>query len=162
MQITKHFKYKELVWTNHNEFKQENHEQGKEYVGNMRMLAYFYLEPIRTRYSVPVYISSCFRSLKLHYDIYYKSNAKRIINNLEPLPVPLSSQHLKAEAVDFVVKNIDCKEVFDYIQLKDCFKYGQLIWEKDRAKEWLHWSLPTLDKNMQVLIFENGVYRRIK
>jgi hypothetical protein len=162
MRITPHFPYSELVYTNHSQFKQANYEQGKQFIGNMRMLAYFFLEPLRARYGVPIYVSSCFRSLKLHYYIYELINRYRITKGLKPLPVPLNSQHLDATAVDFIVKGIPCKTVFDYIILKEYFKWGQLILENRNGKEWIHWSLPTLDKNMQVLIFENGVYRRLK
>ena len=50
MQISKHFIYNEFVHTDHKKFSRENYEQGKQYIGNMRMLAYFYLEPLRARY----------------------------------------------------------------------------------------------------------------
>lgn len=146
MQITPHFIYNELVHTNHAQFKQANYELGKQFIGNMRMLAYSYLEPIRVRYGVPVFISSCFRCPELNDFI---GGSK-------------TSQHPRAEAVDFVVKGIECKKVFDYIQIKNCFKYGQLILEKHGDLEWIHYSLPTLERNGQVLIFENGKYRRIK
>ena len=72
-----------------------------------------------------------------------------------------TSQHPRAEAVDFKIKNTECKKVFDYIRIKDCFKYGQLILEKQNHIEWIHLSLPALENNMQNLIFENGKYRRI-
>lgn len=145
MQITPHFEYEELVYTNHNQFKHENYERGKAFIDYMRLVCHYILEPVRLRYGVPVHVSSCFRCLSLNRYIGSKD----------------TSQHLLAQAVDFEVKNTDCKKVFDYIRLKDCFKYGQLILEKNNSLEWIHCSLPTLQTNMQVLIFENGKYRRI-
>jgi zinc D-Ala-D-Ala carboxypeptidase len=146
MNISPHFNYKEFVHTDHNQFSQENYEQGKQFIGNMRMLALFYLEPIRARFGFPMHITSCFRCADLN----------------EFIGGSKTSQHPRAEAVDFIIKNTDCRKVFDYIRIKDCFKYGQLIWEKNKTIEWIHLSLPTLDVNMQNLIFENGIYRRIK
>jgi len=143
MIITPHFKYKELVHTDHTQFKQQNYEQGKAFIGNMRMLSYFYLEPIRARYGVPIDITSCFRCLDLNRFIKSKD----------------SSQHPKCEAVDFRVRKTESKKVFDYIQLKECFKWGQLILYPD--DNFIHLSFPTLEENMQVKIFENGKYTRL-
>lgn len=162
MQISKHFIYKEFVHTDHTQFLKENYEQGKQYIDHMRIIANFGLEPLRARYGMPIYCSSLFRCLDLHYYIYKKINEWRVSQGLKEISVPLTSQHLEAWAVDFIVKNISCQKVFEYIQIKDCLKFGQLIWEKDRGKQWIHWGSPTLENNGQVLIFENGKYRKVK
>lgn len=145
MYISSHFEYKELVHTNHTQFKQANFEQGKLYFGNMRLLCNYILEPIRQMYGLPMIITSCFRIPELNE---YIGSTK-------------TSQHLKAEAADFKVKNVCVKKLFNSI-CSSYLKWGQLIYEIKNGKEWIHCSLPTLERNGQVLIFENGKYRRIK
>jgi len=162
MQISEHFEYKEFVHTDYTQFSRENYEQGKQYIDHMRIIANYQLEPLRARYDSPIHLSSAFRCLNLHYYIYKKINEWRVSKGLKEISVPLTSQHLDAWAVDFIIKNIECKKVFDYILIKDDLKFGQLIWEKDRGEEWIHWGSPTLEKNGEVLIFENGKYRSIK
>lgn len=143
MQITNHFTYNELTRTNHTNFERRNRLLGQKYIPNMRLVCYYILEPIRARYGI-VYILSCFRCLDLNRYIGSKD----------------TSQHPLAQAVDFRVKNVECQKVFDYIRIKDCFKWGQLILYID--EKFIHLSLPTLEKNGQILIFKNGGYRRLK
>jgi len=140
--ITKNFTYNELTKTRQKKHLLDiNREKGIEHLDKMRLLCYYFLEPIRTRYGLPVIITSCFRCL--------------LLNNA--IGGSLSSQHLKAEVADFYVKGYPLNKVFDYISTNLIF--GQLIYYID--KNFIHGSLPTLKNNGQILIFENGKYRKI-
>ena len=156
--ITKNFTYNELTKTKHKDLLKLNREQGLLFTDKMRLIVNYILQPTRNRYGLPVIINSGFRSLKLHYYIYGLNNKIRKAMGLKPIAVPLQSQHLEAEAVDFYVKGYDLKKVFDWIQCTLIF--GQVILYVD--ENFIHISLPTLKNNGQVMIFENGKYRRLK
>jgi len=146
MQISKHFTFNELTHTNHTQFLRRNRLMGERYIRTLRLIANYILEPVRAIFGVPVLVSSCFRCPDLNDFIGGSKN----------------SQHLRGEVPDFEVKGIPCKEVFDIIRIKPHIKYGQLILESAGSVEWIHCSLPTLENNGQILIFENGVYRHLK
>lgn len=145
MQISPHFTYNELTYTNHNQFLFRNRKYGEKYIGNMRLLCNYVLEPIRELVSAPIIITSCFRFPDLNEYVGSK----------------LTSQHPLGLAADFKVKGIDLRKAFDRISLSN-LKWGQLIFETKNNTSWIHGSTASLARNGQVLIFENGSYRRIK
>lgn len=83
-----------------------------DHIRNYLLLATFVLEPVRAKFGGPVVITSGYRSPE-----YNKAVGG----------VP-TSQHVKGEACDFVIKNANMAEVFEYItqELKfpgQCFFY---------------------------------------
>ena len=100
---------------------------------NLRRLCVDILQPIRDRISLPIIVTSGFRSMKLN-------------NAVGGSP---SSQHLKGEAADIIcVDNSQLwKIILDMIG-KGEIKVGQLINEKNLS--WIHISLPTDGKLNQI------------
>lgn len=103
-------------------------------------MATYVLQPIRDEWG-RLYTTSGFRS----FDVNFKVGGH------------IRSQHKDAEATDFQSKEANIKEVFNWIR-KSGIKYGQLIYEKRGKTEWIHISMPRLNReNGQDLTIINGV-----
>jgi zinc D-Ala-D-Ala carboxypeptidase len=94
---------------------------------NMRAVAQAIFQPLRTRFRVPIAVTSFFRSEKLNKKIGGSS----------------TSQHCKGEAMDIdadVFGMVSNREIFNYI--KTHLDYDQLIWEfgNDYDPDWVHVS----------------------
>lgn len=101
------------------------------------------LQPIRDLWG-SITVTSGFRSWKVNEAI---GGAK-------------SSQHLYGEAADIIPQQEKIDDVFRWCI--NNLKFGQCIRESKNSKEWIHVSLPRLNKdNQEALIFENGIYRRV-
>jgi hypothetical protein len=90
---------------------------------NMLNLIFYCLNPIRTRLGLPMKVSSGYRCSKLNEKVGGASN----------------SQHVKGQAVDFIVEEMSAKEVIKFIKNTN-IEYDQLIYEKRGAAEWIHIS----------------------
>lgn len=68
-----------------------------------------------------------------------------------------TSQHCFGEAADIKPLDADIDAVFEWC--RENLLYGQLIRESKGESEWIHISLPRLEKqNQQVLRYRDGVY----
>lgn len=87
---------------------------------NMLDLIFYVLQPLRDRLKKPIIITSGFRCKKVNELIGGKS----------------TSQHLKGQAVDFIVQGMKPSEVVQFIR-NTYIEYDQLINEYDK---WVHIS----------------------
>ena len=102
-------------------------------------MATYMLQPIRDKWG-RLYTTSAYRSFGVN----------------EKVGGHIHSQHKDAEATDFQPE-ANIKEVFNWIR-ESGIKYGQLIYEKHGDKEWIHISMPRLNReNGQNLSIINGV-----
>src|SRR3990170_8399904 len=96
-------------------------------VERLLLLAFYILQPVRTKFGA-IKINSGFRSLAVNHKIGGSG----------------MSQHLRGEAADIVPLEADIREI--YAWMRDNLIYGQLIFEDKEGKQWIHVSLPRLDK----------------
>ena len=98
-------------------------------------LASFILQPIRDRWG------------KLRVNSGYRSAAVNAMVNGEP-----TSQHCYGEAADIVPMEAPLKDVYRWIVEDSRLAFGQCICEI-RATDWIHVSLPRIDKpNHEALV----------
>ena len=98
-------------------------------------LASFILQPIRDRWG------------KLRVNSGYRSAAVNAMVNGEP-----RSQHCYGEAADIVPMEAPLKDVYRWIVEDSRLAFGQCICEI-RATDWIHVSLPRIDKpNHEALV----------
>ena len=98
---------------------------------NMLELIFYCLQPIRELIKKPMLITSGFRNFQVN------KLAKGKIN----------SQHLKGQAVDFIIKGMKPKKIIDMI-LKSNIPFDQLINEYDA---WVHISFDKTNNRRQIL-----------
>jgi len=109
--------------------------------------AYNILEPCRTHFGVPFSPSSWFRSLALNRALKSKD----------------TSQHVKAEAVDFTIPGVATLTLFLFI--RDALEYDQVIYEvrpgkKGKlAKTWVHCSFKIKYNWHQALSFDGKNFK---
>lgn len=60
---------------------------------------------IRRAFHTPMVVTSGYRTLEHHEDVYREMNEKRIAQGINPVPIPLSSLHLIGAAADVLDKN---------------------------------------------------------
>lgn len=109
-------------------------------LANMRAISQRIFEMVRSKFKVPIAVTSFFRSVKLNKYIPGASS---------------TSQHCKGEAMDLdadVYGMVTNREIFDYI--KDCLEFDQLIWEHGDKNEpaWVHVSLKRLGNNRKQVL----------
>ena len=93
---------------------------------SMLDLIYYCLQPIRDKIKKPMIITSGFRCSELNKIVKGSNN----------------SQHMKGQAVDFIIKDMTPKQIINFI-IKNNIEYDQLINEYD---QWVHISY-VKDKN---------------
>ncbi|MBS3945336.1 MAG: hypothetical protein KGZ42_07555 [Melioribacter sp.] len=131
MQLTENISLKELVFSKDAERLGIDNKPNEVEIQKLTTLAKNILQPVRTYFGKPIIISSGFRCKELNAAIGGEPN----------------SQHVKAEAVDFVVKDVPLKDVFLFISQN--LNYDQLIYE---FKRWIHCSYKTNGNRKQRLI----------
>lgn len=95
---------------------------------------YYVLNPTRKYFNLPIIVTSGYRCSILNAKVGGKNN----------------SQHLKGQAVDFVIKNCDLHKVFEYI--RDNLEYDQLLFERDsKGNKWIHVSYVKGKNRKQVI-----------
>lgn len=139
IQLSKNFTLYELVKSNEALLKGiDNKPENSKIVGSLQVLTKKVLQPLRDWYKLPVTITSG-----------YRSNALNTFNNGAKF-----SQHLKGEAVDFVIKGIPLAEIVNYIRHN--IDFDQLILEPS----WIHVSFSGKNRK-EVLKFDGKQYIKI-
>ena len=141
MQITKHFTLRELTTTDIEELKEKNYEEGRLKLYELCKVAVL-LEAVRLLLNSPMTITSGYRCGD--------------VNNA--IKGSKTSQHLRAEAADFIPLKLSAQEAFDMIRKSD-IKYGQLILEKRGNGHLIHISIGTKRQNLYSPT--QGVYNAI-
>lgn len=124
IRLTENFWLEEFYRTSHTEYLEANAELALDRLGRIVLLAKD-LEEIRGEYGVSIN-PSCGVRCEGH--------------NIAVGGSP-TSQHRKAEAVDFVMPGVDLWVVFKWIVRSSGLKYGQVIHETKDGKVWIHYSL---------------------
>lgn len=101
---------------------------------NLLDLIFYCLQPLRNLIKKPIIITSGFRCSKLN----------KLLNGAK------NSQHLKGQAVDFVVNNLNSNEIIEIIK-NSSLPYDQLINEYNR---WIHISFRKNKCRYQILDIE--------
>lgn len=144
-QISNNFSYKEATRSQTATRQGIINKPNEGQLQNIRRLAKEILEPARTHFKRPVFISSWFRCYTLN----------KMIGGSD------TSQHTTGEAVD-----IDCDsrniEIFDYI--KDNLVFDQLIWEfgDDDNPAWIHVSFADSNRNQIVVAYKENKKTKYK
>ena len=142
MRITEHFTFEELTRTDVAELQNKNRRQAETLKGKLIRLAEW-AETIRAVIKAPMIITSGYRCGKLN----------------ERVGGSATSQHVKAEAIDFIPSGLLVREAF--IQLKDSgVSFGQLILEKRGCGLIIHAGMGT--KRQLLYSPKAGVYEAWK
>lgn len=123
MQLTEHFTLAEFVRSETAENKHIDNTPSQEVVDNLRALCRNVLEPARTAFGSPIYITSGYRCPALNKAVGGK----------------ITSQHLRGEAADLQVKGVsNLRKLYRII---DRLPHDQLLYETNKAgSKWLHVS----------------------
>ena len=116
---------------------------GSAAVKNLQFVVDNFLQPLRDHFGKPIFVTSGFRSAAVNKAIGGSKN----------------SQHLKGEAIDFVVRDEPNKKVIDAAR-KLGLPFDQLIDEqlyniKGIRRDWIHVSLKRRDNRTEILTARN-------
>jgi len=121
MQLSKNFSLAELTRSEIALRKGLDNTPNEEEIGNLTFLAQLILQPLRDHLGVPIVINSAYRSLLVNTAV---GGSK-------------SSQHMKGQAADIRVPNMEVDDLIEIIKNLD-LPYHQLINEFD---SWVHVSI---------------------
>lgn len=139
MRLTEHFTLEELANTSKEEYALKNLASAFREMDKMQALAEF-AERVRAVIGSPMIITSGYRCKELNKAVGGTNK----------------SQHVKAEAIDFIPGKKTIAQALFSIKNSTELEYGQLIYEKKGHSRWIHISMG--DKK-QLLTYENGVYK---
>lgn len=128
--LTPHFTFSELVVTDYKDLQEKNKDKALEYRPQIQKLADF-AESVREILGVPMIITSGFRCEELN---------KRVGGSA-------LSQHIRAEAIDFIPLKMSAYEAFAKIMLSN-IEYGQLIIYTRGISHFLHISIGSKRQKM--------------
>lgn len=138
--MTLYFKLSELIHSDTAVKYNINNMPTVAHLDCMLDLIYYVLQPIREYFGVPVDITGGYRSWAL-WDKLRKLGRNPAKN----------SQHLYGQAVDFVVRGKNTKEVFNWIKNSN-IEFDQLIYEYDSVGNvWIHISFVKGKNRRQVI-----------
>ena len=147
IKLSDNFTLYEFCRTSHVDFWQENYALAIANVDKLTKLAQD-LEFIRKRWGVPLIITCGVRCPEIN---------RRVGGSP-------TSQHCKAEAVDFLMHGIDLSHVMEWLVASSGLRFGQAIHETKDKTVWLHYSLgePYREASRcgMALVFRNGSYEK--
>lgn len=140
--LTEHFKFSEMVYTDEKDFKRKNAEIAYcEFQKEIQTLAEF-AEQVRQIIGCPMIITSAFRC--------------EALNN--KLGGSKTSKHRTAQAIDFIPKTMSAYEAFFKIAISD-LKYHELILEQRGNGRLIHIAIGT--KMKRLYSPKQGEYRNV-
>lgn len=146
IKLSEHFKVYEFCRTTHLEYAEANHDLAMANLIRLGLLADD-LEIIRARWAKPVSVNCGVRCEGLNKAVGGSP----------------TSQHTKAEAVDFVMPGSDLWAVFQWIVKESGLNYGQVIYESTDKATWIHYSLGepfrAADRCRMALVYRYGQYK---
>ena len=137
IQISKNFNLKEFTKTSI-PIPNNPSQRAKE---NIFYLVEYVLQPLRDYLGVPIIVTSGYRN--------------HAVNTL--VGGAVSSQHLKGEAADIVIKGMDPLQVVKAIEDLG-LPYDQVIAEYKGGKSWTHVSVKETGNRFQALKYDNGQF----
>ena len=143
MQLSTNISLEECIKSNKAKQLNINNIPSSEEIENLRLLAVSCLQPIRNHFNKALLISSGFRCTELNKAVGGSN----------------TSQHIKGQAVDFIIKDTEISDVIKWI--KDNITFDQLIDEYARGKHWIHISYSKEYNRKEVLKYEKGVYTKL-
>lgn len=121
MNLTEHFTFEELTRTDIADLQAKNRKLAESLKGKIIRLAEW-AEMLRAVLKVPLIVTSGYRCEKLN----------------ERVGGSATSQHTKAEAIDFRPQGIEAEAAFKMLAASNAVSFGQLIWEKRGGRPFLH------------------------
>jgi hypothetical protein len=149
MKLSNNLSLSEVIKSNTATRKGIDNSPTKEHLQNLEAVAENIFQPIREHFSIPIGISSGYRSEALNLVI----GGSR------------TSQHCKGEALDLdadIFGKITNAQIFNFI--KDNLDFDQMIWEFGTEKEpnWIHVSFTTKRPNRKQILKAKKVCGRTK
>ena len=135
MNLSEHFTLSEFVRSETADRKHIDNTPSPEVVANLRALCRNVLEPARTAFGAPIYITSGYRCPALNAAVGGKP----------------TSQHLRGEAADLQVKGVkNLRKLYNIIKSHGVF--DQLLYETNRTgARWLHVSYTSRGNRHQAI-----------
>ena len=137
--LTPNFNFSEMTYTSHKELLAINKTSAEKIKEDIYKLALF-AEQVRAILCVPMTITSGYRCKELN----------------KAVGGSYTSQHTKAEAIDFIPSKMTVSQAYDKL-CASCLVYGQLIIEHSGSKEWVHVSMGYKKENLN---YNNGKYTK--
>lgn len=137
--LTPNFNFSEMTYTSHKNLLAINKTSAEKIKEDIYKLALF-AEQVRAILCVPMTITSGYRCKELNKAVGGSS----------------TSQHTKAEAIDFIPSKMTVSQAYDKLRIS-CLVYGQLIIEHSGSKEWIHVSMGYKKENLK---YNNGKYTK--
>jgi D-alanyl-D-alanine dipeptidase len=138
MQLSKNLSLAEVIRSETAKRKGVSNMPTEAHIANFKLLAEKVFQPIREHFSVPIHISSGYRSEALNKAIKGSN----------------TSQHCTGEAIDIDMDatSVTNAEIFKYI--KDNLEFDQLIWEfgTDANPDWVHVSYESTGKQRKQIL----------
>lgn len=146
--ISRHINYNEATYSATAKRLGINNDPTEEQMFRMKVVASMVFEPLRIFFSVPIRVSSFFRSEELNKAIGGATTSQHMANNGAAIDIDAD-----------MYGGVTNEEIFEYI--KDNLEFDQLIAEgvENGHVEWVHVSYVNKEKNRnQVLIMyrDNG------
>ena len=126
MNLTEHFSFEELTRTDIADLQNKNRKMAESLKGKLIRLAEW-AETIRAIIKAPMIITSGYRCGKLN----------------ERVGGSATSQHTKAEAIDFRPIGIEPEQAFKMLAASHAVSFGQLILEKRGGRPFIHIGMGT-------------------
>ena len=137
--LTPNFNFSEMTYTNNKDLFAINKTSAEKIKEDIYKLALF-AEQVRAILCVPMTITSGYRCKELN----------------KAVGGSYTSQHTKAEAIDFIPSKMTVSQAYDKLRAS-CLVYGQLIIEHSGSKEWIHVSMGYKKENLN---YNNGKYTK--
>lgn len=146
LQLTKNFHLSEFTKSQTASRFGLNNNPTPEVIENLKLLCEKVLQPIRDNFNQPVIISSGYRSWSVNQRVGGSRN----------------SQHLKGQAADFEIPNIDNFSLAKWIEAN--LNYDQLILEFYTGGNtgWIHVGYSTRHLNQELTINRFGIFHGLR
>lgn len=96
--------------------------------GNLKVL-WFRINKVRTAYGKPMIVTSCYRSMEKHLDIYKQKGIT------DPKKIPMASKHLSGCAVDIADPN---GELMEWCKANETLLRQIGLWVEKGTRGWVH------------------------
>lgn len=139
--ISRHISYNEAIYSDTAKRKGISNAPNEEQLSRMKKVACMVFEPLRIFFSVPIHVSSFFRSAALNVAIGGAKTSQHMANNGAAMDIDADTYG-----------KVTNEEIFEYI--KDNLEFDQLIAEgvEDGHVSWVHVSYVSAEKNRNEIL----------
>lgn len=156
--ITPHFKWREMLRTNYEDYQERNIELGltEPYKSNIIRLCETILEPMRIFFGKPVVAYPVFRYAEQVDGVW--TGVDVVIRKNGRIGYSPKSQHTRGEAADLEISGIDDMDIWNWVRNFSPNPFGQVILERPPGQSWIHVSIPGIGLDGRYIFGEVETY----